>query len=230
MCEMQCIHYSFIHTVSFSIFIITPAIFNYDEWKQTFTNPAEEAVNVQCVLKNHSTGNWLLTHKRRFRVHRGFIFLRRGLWWRGYRWFERRAQMEYAQRSRREQVKGLGKDVWKIDYKQGLEKKRSGEKRLRWSRKGGLQQDIKSGESTWQEKRVEACAVPSSVFLSSLRLCLSALIFWNSTAIAWRVIDISGCPAPLLISIHTCPLSPEAKGKACQERPWPYSMSLLWPI
>lgn len=31
MCEMQCIHYSFIHTVSLSIFIITPAIFNYDE-------------------------------------------------------------------------------------------------------------------------------------------------------------------------------------------------------
>lgn len=137
---------------------------------------------------------------------------------------------EESERTGERSEDGCLKNWLQARFRREVQQREWREKRLRWSRKEGLQQDIKSRESTWQEKRVEACAVPSSVFLSSLRLCLSALIFWNSAAIAWRVIDISGCPAPLLISIHTCPLSPEAQGKACQERPWPYSMSLLWPI
>lgn len=111
----------------------------------------------------------------------------------------------------------------------------SGEGKV-WGEKGRriYSKTLKTEKAFGVEKHAWACVIPSSLSLSSLLLCLCASIFWNSTAIAWRLVDITGCPAPLLISSHTtCPLSPKAQGtqgKTCQERPWPYSSCWLWPF
>lgn len=78
--------------------------------------------------------------------------------------------------------------------------------------RGVFNNTLKAEKVCGVEKHVWACVIPSSLSLSSLLLCLSASICWNSTAIARRLLDITGCPAPLLlIPIHTCPLSPEGK-------------------
>lgn len=107
----------------------------------------------------------------------------------------------------------------------------SGEGKV-WGKKGRrvYNKTLKAVKARGMGKHVWACIIPSSLFLSSLPLCLSASILWNSTAIAWRLVDITGCPGPHLISIHTCPLSPEAQGKAYHEQPWPYSTGLLHHI
>lgn len=58
------------------------------------------------------------------------------------------------------------------------------------------------------------CRFPNSFFVS---------IIWHSTPIAQSLMDITVCPALLLLHfyIHTCLICSEAQVKACQECPAP---------
>ena len=116
-----------------------------------------------------------------------------------------------AQRCHGEQVKG-----WRIldirYYRESIEEKVWDEKE---SRAGFNNNTLKAEKVCGVEQHVWACVIPSSLSLSSLLLCLSASICWNSTAIARRLLDIIGCPAPPPPDPRPH-LSTVSGGEACQ--------------
>lgn len=167
--------------------------------------------NLLMYLYSQYTGNWLISYEIRFRVDGGVIFHDLD--------FDKEVTDDFGPGHSWCMVRGVSGNRWKLWGRMlnnrllqgGLHKAGTQEQQrsVSWKREEGLQQDIKSRESTWHGKACMGLYYPV-FFVSFLFLCLSASIFWNSTAIAWRLVDITGCPAPHLISIHTCPLSPEA--------------------
>lgn len=129
----------------------------------------------------------------------------------GQRWFGPRAQLEYvSERALRDSEKRIATmRVWNHWYWSAAEKV----ERQRFEVQRPHLQDFKRTESTWRGKACRGLHYSLSfVSWTPLPPCLSASVFWNSTAIARRLTEIAG-------SIHTCPLYPEAQGEARLERP-----------
>ena len=153
------------------------------------------------------TGNCLLSYKRGFRGVGGVIFYYLGFY-----------------KELRDEL-GPGHISWRTlrDVKEKMQKVLGGcckwfsTGRIGWGTKRSVyNRGLKSGESTWHEdKHAWACIFLFSLSLSSLLLVSQfPKTLRNSTAVARRRVDVSGCTQHTSTSPSTpaCPLSLEAQG------------------